>query len=60
MLLGCLRSLDRQTGVRFETILVDNGSADGSLEAALALMSELSYPLRIIRNEHNAGFCAAI
>jgi glycosyltransferase involved in cell wall biosynthesis len=31
MLLGCLRSLNRQTDVSFETILIDNGSDDGSV-----------------------------
>ena len=34
LLRACLRSLRRQTGVAFETIVVDNGSTDGSAEMA--------------------------
>ena len=57
MLVGCLHSLERQLGINFEVILVDNGSNDGSADAAESLT--LSYPLRILRNRENTGFCAA-
>lgn len=54
LLRACLRSLDRQTGVTFETIVVDNGSTDGS-----AAMAEEEFHARVIRNTGNRGFCAA-
>jgi GT2 family glycosyltransferase len=40
--------------VRFETIVVDNGSSDGS-----AGMVEKEFGARVIRNRENRGFCAA-
>jgi hypothetical protein len=51
---ACLSSLARQTGVEFETIVVDNGSADGSAD-----MAEREFGARVIRNTANRGFCAA-
>ena len=51
---ACLGSLALQTGVAFETIVVDNGSTDGSAEAA-----EREFGARVIRNQENRGFCAA-
>lgn len=54
LLEACLRSLAEQRGVSFETIVVDNGSADGSAE-----MAEAQYRARVIRNRENRGFCAA-
>ncbi len=51
----CLESLRKQSFQRFSTILVDNGSTDGSL----ALVST-SYPeIRIISLSENRGFAAA-
>jgi len=50
----CLASLARQTNVEFETIVVDNGSSDGSADAA-----EREFGARVIRNAENRGFCAA-
>ena len=49
-----MSSLARQTDVTFETIVVDNGSTDGSPEAA-----EHEFSARVIRNSENRGFCAA-
>jgi len=54
LLRACLLSLRRQTGVPFETIVVDNGSTDGSAELA-----ELEFGACVIRNAENRGFCAA-
>lgn len=55
LLRRCLESLAAQQGVRFEVIVVDNGSADGSPE-----MVEREFPsVRLIRNRENRGFCGA-
>ena len=53
-LCACLTSLSRQVGAEFETIVVDNGSEDGSAE-----MAEQEFGVRVIRNSTNRGFCAA-
>ncbi|MGE5568429.1 MAG: glycosyltransferase family 2 protein [Rhodospirillales bacterium] len=60
LLRACLQSLAAQVGVCFETVLVDNGSTDGSVEMAereFASCPELG--LRVIVNSANRGFCAA-
>jgi GT2 family glycosyltransferase len=54
LLRACLASLARQDGVTFETIVVDNGSTDGSPDLA-----EREFSTRLIRNPENRGFCAA-
>jgi len=54
LLRACLASLGRQTGVEFETIVVDNGSGDGSAD-----MAEREFGARVVRNAENRGFCAA-
>jgi len=54
LLRACLTSLARQEGVPFETIVVDNGSADGSADMAAG-----EFRARVIRNSENRGFCAA-
>ena len=54
LLRSCLQSLGRQTDATFETIVVDNGSTDGSADLA-----EREFGLRVIRNPENRGFCAA-
>lgn len=52
LLSACLSSLQRQTFKDFETILVDNGSKDGSADWVAA-----SYPsVRLIRLSKNLGF----
>jgi GT2 family glycosyltransferase len=54
LLQPCIAALHRQTERRFEVIVVDNGSTDGSL-AWLAEQSEI----RLIRNSTNQGFAPA-
>ena len=49
----CVDSLKEQTFRDFETILVDNGSTDGSAEFAEKRYGDF---IRIIRNEKNLGF----
>jgi GT2 family glycosyltransferase len=56
LLRACLRSLEQQTFRDFEVIVVDNGSADGSLEL---LRSAPFEQVRTIENPENRGFCAA-
>lgn len=57
LLEACLRSLARQSLSSFEVILVDNGSSDGSVDMAESL--SLPFPLTVVRNSVNRGFCAA-
>ncbi len=57
LLRAALESLARQVDVDFEVIVVDNGSEDGSLEVIRAF--DARFPLRLIRNADNRGFCAA-
>lgn len=54
LLKACLTSIARQEGVEFETIVIDNGSRDGSAE-----MAESEFGVKVIRNAENRGFCAA-
>ncbi|MBI4893957.1 MAG: glycosyltransferase family 2 protein [Acidobacteria bacterium] len=59
LLRACLDSLCAGQGAGFETIVVDNGSGDGSCELVERLRPALPYPVRLIRNSANLGFCAA-
>ena len=54
LLRDCLNSLKQQEVITFETIVVDNGSEDGSAEWLEAQGGEI----RLIRNRENRGFCA--
>ena len=56
-----LRSLARQTiAERFDVVVVDNGSDDGSVEMVRHEFSnEKKFRLQIIRNWENKGFCEA-
>jgi GT2 family glycosyltransferase len=54
LLRACLESLARQADVNFETIVVDNGSSDGSADLAAN-----GFGARVIRNAENRGYCAA-
>lgn len=60
LLRNCLQSLASQKGVDFEVVVVDNGSEDGSVEMMRQEFGDQGvFPLRIIRNPVNAGFCKA-
>ncbi len=60
LLRACLESLARQRGADFETIVVDNGSRDGSAEMVEREFAAAGAgPVRLIRNKENRGFCAA-
>ena len=53
---GCLGSLRKQTDRDFETILIDNGSDDGSVDFVRARFPEVK-----VRAYHrNTGFCRAV
>lgn len=52
----CLNSLLKQNYQNFETILVDNGSDDGSVEM---IERDFSW-VRLIRLSENFGFCRAV
>lgn len=58
LLWAALESLAGQVDAEFEVILVDNGSTDGSVEMAVHNFAT-RFPLRVIRNAENRGFCAA-
>ncbi len=49
----CIDSLKGQTFQDFETLLVDNGSTDGSADFAEAQYGEF---IRVLRNKKNLGF----
>ena len=52
----CLESLEAQSFTEFDTILVDDGSSDGSVEYV-----KTHFPnVRIISLPDNGGFCRAV
>jgi len=59
LLRACLASLARQGHPRFEVVVVDNGSEDGSAVLVRELAESYPVPLRLIANSSNLGFCAA-
>jgi len=53
---GCLESVYEQTeNIRFEVIVVDNASSDGSVEMVQTLFPQVA----LIKNKENRGFAAA-
>lgn len=59
LLEACLKSIEQPQGAAFEAIVVDNGSEDGSAEFVEAYARQSTYPVLLIRNRENRGFCAA-
>ncbi len=60
LLRACLQSLLSQSGVRFEVIVVDNASSDGSAAMVRREFPQVgSRPVTLIENTENKGFCAA-
>ena len=59
LLEACLDSLAQPQGVAFEAVVVDNGSSDGAVEFVERYAAAATYPIRLIRNPDNRGFCAA-
>lgn len=59
LLRACLESLRQQRFSRFEVIVVDNGSTDGSAQMLREFRSSAGFPMNIIENDRNWGFCAA-
>jgi GT2 family glycosyltransferase len=58
LLRSCLDSLVRQVHASFEVFLVDNGSSDGSADWVESMREYYPFPLVVIRNFENRGFCA--
>ncbi len=54
-LADCLEGLEQQTYRQFETVIVDNGSSDGSVE----WIRQHAPHVRLIENVNNTGFAAA-
>lgn len=52
----CLLSLSQQKGISFETIVVDNGSEDGSRQLVMEEFPEV----KLICMGENTGFCRAV
>lgn len=59
LLEACLRSLLKPQGAAFEAVVVDNGSTDGSVAVVESFAAGAPFPVRLLRNERNLGFCAA-
>jgi GT2 family glycosyltransferase len=59
LLEASLRSLAAQTYTNVEVIVVDNGSSDDSVECVRRHSGIFPWPLRLITNDRNLGFCAA-
>ncbi len=55
LLENCLKSLEKVSYANFETLVVDNGSSDGSWEMASEKFPQVSW----LPMGHNSGFCKA-
>lgn len=57
--LDCLHSVLKNTaGIKYEIIVIDNASTDGSIESIKKLTSK-NPTIYLIENKHNVGFAAA-
>src|SRR5215469_10072178 len=56
----CFRALVRHTSLRYELIVIDNGSADGTADYLAGVQDTARVPVTIISNSTNLGFPAAI
>lgn len=55
LLENCIESIVKKTrGVKYEIIVVDNASSDGSVDIIKKLQKK--YPIRLIKNSKNLGF----
>jgi GT2 family glycosyltransferase len=59
LLAASLSSLSLSGGVPIEVIVVDNGSSDGSPDEVRAFAAAAPFPVFLIVNPDNRGFCAA-
>ncbi len=58
--LDCLRSLEAQTLRDFDVVLIDNSGADRVHGSGLLQRLSANLEIRVISNQHNAGFGAAV
>lgn len=59
LLEACLRSIESRQGPSFEAVVIDNASTDGSPEWVEHYAQTAPFPVRLIVNSENMGFCAA-
>lgn len=59
LLAESLASLLQDQGVPFEVIVVDNGSSDASPDLVEEFARSAPFPVHLIRNQNNRGFCGA-
>jgi GT2 family glycosyltransferase len=59
LLSTCLASLRSPQSARFEVIVVDNGSTDTSVDVVARFAAAAPFPVQLIQNTENRGFCAA-
>ena len=60
LLVSCLQSLAAQRNApSFEVLVIDNGSTDGSRSMLAEFKESAPFPLQVVKNDANRGFCAA-
>lgn len=53
------QSLALQTFSDFEVIFVDNRSSDNSLQILNEIIKQIKFPVKVLRNDKNEGYCKA-